>query len=182
MIRTLAVIAVIIVVAVAALLGYAATKPDTFAVQRSARIKAQPETIYALIEDFHRWNVWSPYEKLDPAMTRNYSGAATGKGSIYEWSGNSKAGAGRMEITDTTPPSKIVMSLDFTKPFKTSNIVEFTFEPDGDATKVTWTMHGPSPFISKVMGTLFDMDKMIGKDFETGLADLKAASEKQAGA
>jgi len=171
-------IAIVIVLAIAALLIYAATRPDTFSVQRSARIKAAPEKVYALINDFPSWPTWSPWEKLDPEMKRTLSGAPTGKGSIYEWSGSGKVGAGRMEITDTQPSSKVVIKLDFIKPFEGHNITEFTLAPQGDTTEVNWVMSGPAPFISKLMGVFMNMDKMIGKDFETGLANMKAAAEK----
>lgn len=171
-------IAIVIVVAIIAVLGFAATKPDSFRVERSATIKAPPEKIFAYINDFHRWNQWSPYEKLDPAMTRTLSGAESGKGAIYEWSGNNQAGAGRMEITDSTPASKITIKLDFSKPMEGHNTAEFTFTPQGDSTQVSWAMSGPMPYIAKVMSIFFNMDQMIGKDFETGLGNLKALSEK----
>jgi hypothetical protein len=111
-------------------------------------------------------------------MKRTYSGAATGKGAVYEWEGNNKAGKGRMEITDTSPPSKVTINLDFVKPFEAHNIVEFTLQAEGDSTNITWAMHGPSPYVAKVMGIFFNMDTMIGKDFETGLANMKAIAEK----
>ena len=171
-------IAIIIVVLIAAVLIFAATKPDTFRVQRSASIKAPPEKIFALINDLHRWDAWSPWEKKDPAMKRTHSGAANGKGAVYEWDGNKDVGKGRMEITESSPPSKVAIKLDFIKPFEGHNIAEFTLKPEGDSTNVTWVMDGPAPFISKVMQVFFSMDKMIGKEFETGLANLKTIAEK----
>jgi Polyketide cyclase / dehydrase and lipid transport len=171
-------IAIVIIVAVAALLVYAATRPDTFSVQRSTRIQAAPDKIYALINEFPKWPTWSPWEKLDPAMQRTLSGASTGKGSVYEWSGSGKVGAGRMEITDTAPASKVVIKLDFIKPFEGHNVTVFTLAPQGDTTEVNWVMSGPAPFISKLMGVFVNMDTMIGKDFEAGLANMKAAAEK----
>ncbi|MEO8626665.1 MAG: SRPBCC family protein [Betaproteobacteria bacterium] len=171
-------IAIVIVVLIAAVLIYAATKPDTVSVERSTNIKAPPGKIFPLIDDYHNWFAWSPYEKLDPEMKRTYAGAASGKGAVYEWQGNSKAGAGRMAIADSSPPSKITINLDFIKPFETHNLVDFTLQPVGDSTNVTWAMHGPAPFISKLMQVFVSMDKMIGKDFETGLANLKAVAEK----
>ena len=171
-------ITVVIVALIAAVLIYAATKPDTFKVERSTSINAPPEKIFPLINDYHNWSTWSPYEKLDPEMKRTYAGAASGKGAVYEWQGNNKAGAGRMEIADSSPPSKITINLDFTKPLETHNVVDFTLQPQGGSTNVTWAMHGPAPFISKLMQVFFSMDKMIGKDFETGLANLKAVAEK----
>lgn len=171
-------IAGVIVILVAALLVYAATKPDTFSVQRTTSIKAPPEKIFPLINDLHSWGPWSPYEKKDLAMKRTYSGAAIGKGAAYEWEGNWEVGRGRVEITDTSPPSRVQIKLDMLKPIEGHNIVEFTLDPRGDVTNVTWAMHGPSPYISKVMGLFINMDKMVGKDFETGLANLKAIAEK----
>jgi polyketide cyclase/dehydrase/lipid transport protein len=174
----LKIIALVVIVLIAAVLIYAATKPDMFRVQRSTSIKAAADTIFPLINDFQKWGAWSPYEKLDPAMKRTYSGSSSGKGAVYEWNGNSKAGEGRMEIVDTSPPSRVSLSLDFTRPFEAHNFVDFTLEPAGDTTNVTWAMHGPSPYIAKVMHIFFDMDSMVGKDFETGLANLKAIAEK----
>jgi cellulose synthase/poly-beta-1,6-N-acetylglucosamine synthase-like glycosyltransferase len=174
----LKIIAIVVVVLLAALLIYAATKPDTFRVQRSASIKAPPEKIFVLINDFHSWGTWSPYEKKDPAMKRTYSGAANGKGAVYEWDGDKNVGKGRMEITESSPPSQVTIKLDFIKPFEAHNIVEFTVEPKGDSGNVTWAMHGHTPYIAKVVHVFFDMDSMVGKDFENGLANLKAVAEK----
>ena len=174
----LKIIVIVVVIAIVVLLGYAATKPDHFRFARSIVIKAPPEKIYALIEDFHKWGLWSPYEKLDPAMTRTYGGPASGLGSTYAWSGNGKAGAGRMEIIEAAAPSKLVTSLDFTKPMEAHNRAIFTLVPEGDATRVTWAMEGDSPFLFKLMDVILNMDKMAGKDFEAGLASLKAEAEK----
>lgn len=171
-------IAIAIVLVIAAILIYAATKPDDFRVQRATSVKAAPEKIFALINDLHSWGSWSPWEKMDPAMKRTYSGTPSGKGAAYAWEGNSKVGEGRMEITDATPPSKITIKLDFVKPLEGHNTAEFTLEPKGDATNVTWLMYGPSPYIAKVMGVFVSMDKMIGSDFEAGLANMKAVAEK----
>jgi K+-transporting ATPase KdpF subunit len=178
MLKVIAIVAVIIVVLLAAVLVYAATRPDTFRVQRTTAVKAPPAKIYALINDLRGWGAWSPYEKKDPAMKRTYGGTPSGKGAVYEWEGDHNVGKGRMEITDTSPPSRVTINLDFVKPFETRNIVEFTLEPQGDSTNVTWAMHGPSPYIAKVMHVFFDMDSMVGNDFETGLANLKAIAEK----
>ena len=171
-------IAIVVVVAIAAFLAFAATKPDTFQVQRSTVIKAPPDKIFALIQDFHHWGVWSPYEKRDPDMKRTYGGPESGKGSMYAWEGNSKVGAGRMEILDATAPSKVTIKLDFIKPFEGHNTAEFTMIPQSDATNVTWAMYGPNPYIAKVMQSVFNMDEMIGKDFADGLANLKTAAEQ----
>jgi uncharacterized protein YndB with AHSA1/START domain len=173
----LKIIAIVIAVLIAGVLVVAATKPDSFRVQRTASIKAPPEKIFALVNDLNGWRSWSPYEKKDPAMKRTLSGAAAGKGAIYEWDGNKEVGKGRMEITDTTPPSKVLIKLDFLEPFEGHNTAEFSMQGKGDTTDVTWSLYGPSPFITKLMGVFFDMDKMIGRDFEVGLANLKALAE-----
>lgn len=172
-------IALAIIVLLAAFFIYAATKPDAFRVQRSATMLASPETISALINDFHQWKEWSPYEKLDPALKKTYKGPANGKGAIYEWDGNNKAGQGRMEIIETSP-SKIVIRLNFIKPFESENTAAFTLNPQGPRTNITWEMYGPLPYISKVMSIFFDMDQMIGQDFEKGLANLKTVAESKA--
>lgn len=171
-------IGIVVVILIAAVLIFAATKPDSFSVQRATGIKAAPEKIFALLDDFHNWGVWSPWEKMDPNMKRTFNGPANGKGSVYEWEGNSKVGQGRMEITDASAPSQVTIKLDFIKPFEGHNVAEFVLEPKGDSTNVTWTMRGPSPYIAKLMSVFFSMDSMIGKDFEAGLANLKAAAEK----
>lgn len=173
----LKIIAIVIVVAIVAVLGFAATRPDTFRVQREIDIKAPPEKVFALIDDLHRWTAWSPWEKRDPAMKRTYGGPVSGKGANYAWDGSREVGAGRMEIVDAASPSSIQIQLDFLKPFEAHNTAEFTLKPAGDGTHVTWAMYGPSPFISKVMGLFFSMDAMIGKDFEAGLANLKSAAQ-----
>jgi uncharacterized protein YndB with AHSA1/START domain len=132
----LSTILIIVAVVVVAILGFAATKPDHFRVQRATSIKAPPERIFPLINDYHRWSAWSPYEKKDPAMKRNFSGSAAGKGAVYEWDGDKNVGKGRMEITDSTPSSRIAIKLDFEKPFEAHNVAEFTLQPNGDSTKV----------------------------------------------
>ena len=158
-------------VLVGAVLALAATLPDVFRVQRAASIQAPPERIYPLIADFQRWGAWSPYEKKDPGMKR------TIRGPVYAWEGNGEVGTGRMEIVEAAAPSKVRIKLDFVKPFETHNTVEFSLERKGDATRVTWDMQGPAPFVSKVIGLFVDMDNMVGKDFEAGLASLKALAE-----
>ena len=177
MLSILAIIAAIAVVVVVVILIIAATKPDTFHVQRTTNIKAPPEKIFPLINDLHSHTSWSPFEK-DPAMKKTHSGAPQGKGAVYEWDGNRQVGKGRIEIADTTPPSKLTMKLDMFTPFEAHNIVEFTLEPKGQSTNVSWAMHGPQPFMAKVMGTVINCDKMVGSQFEEGLAKLKALAEK----
>lgn len=178
MLEVIAVIAVIVVVVVAGILIYAASKSDSFRVQRTASIKAPPDKIFALINDFKAWPLWSPYEKKDPAMTRSYGAVTAGKGATYAWQGDKNVGQGNMEILEASPPRKIVIKLDFLKPFEAHNTAEFVVEPNGDTTSVTWAIYGPSPYMSKVMSTFINLDNMIGKDFEQGLASLKAAVEK----
>lgn len=174
----LKIIAIAILVIVVAILIYATTKPDTFRVERTTTIKAPPEKVYALIDDFHRWQSWSPYEKKDPDMKRTHSGASSGKGAIYEWDGNKNVGKGRMELTESSPSSRIVIKLDFLAPFEAHNTAEFTLQPQGDSTQVTWAMYGPANYMSKLMSVFFNMDKMVGDDFAVGLDNLKAAAEK----
>ena len=169
---------IVLVIIVAIVCIRAATRPDSFRVERSITIKAPPEKIFGLINDFHNFATWSPWEHLDPNMARSITGSPTGKGAVYEWSGNSKAGAGRMAILESTPSTRVLMSLDFLKPIKSSSQAEYTLVPQGDSTKVTWAMYGPSPFISKIMQVFVTMDKMIGGDFESGLAAMKTAAEK----
>jgi uncharacterized protein YndB with AHSA1/START domain len=178
MLKVIAVVAVILVVLIAAVLVYAATRPDTFRVQRAATVKAPPAKIYALINDLRGWGAWSPYEKKDPAMKRTYGGAPSGKGAVYEWDGDNNVGKGRMEITDVSPPNKIVIKLDFFRPFEAHNTATFSMEPMGDATNVTWAMDGPLPYVAKIMHVFFNMDRMVGTDFETGLANIKAIAER----
>ncbi|MNK04332.1 Polyketide cyclase / dehydrase and lipid transport [compost metagenome] len=172
------IIAIAVLVVLVAILIFATTKPDNFRVERSTTIKAAPEKVFALINDFQRWTSWSPYEKKDPGMKRTYSGAASGIGAIYEWDGDKNVGKGLMEITEATPSSRIVIKLDFLAPFEAHNTAEFTLQAQGDSTQVTWAMYGPANFISKLMSVFFSMDKMVGDDFAIGLANLKAAAEQ----
>ena len=174
----LKIFAAVVLVTVLAVLGLAATKPDTFQVQRSTSIQAPPEKIYPLITDFHRWPEWSPWEALDAAMQRTHSGAPSGAGAVYVWDGNKAVGAGRMEVLAAEPPSRVKIKLDFLRPFEGHNTTDFTLAPQGGATQVTWTMQGPTPFVSKLMQVFVSMDRLIGKDFEAGLAKMKAVAEK----
>ena len=174
-----------IVVAVLALLVggvllAAAVRPDTFTVQRSATIQAPPEKVYPLIADFKRWDAWSPWEKKDPAMKRTFGATSAGRGATYAWEGNGEVGRGSMEITEAVAPAKLVIKLDFVKPFEAHNLVDFALAPSGQATHVTWTMQGPVPYFARILHLFVDMDRMVGKDFEAGLANLKLAAEKPA--
>ena len=177
MFETIAIVAVLLAAAIAVVLILASRKPDTLRVQRVASIHAPPEKIFPLIDDFRAWRAWSPYEDRDPNLQRAYSGAANGKGAVYEWNGNKNVGSGRMEILDAPPPGKVVIKLDFLKPFEAHNTAEFTLQPQGDTTNVSWLMHGPAPLMSKVMQLFINMDNMIGKDFAVGLANLKRIVE-----
>ena len=167
-----------VVAVVAAFLGYVATRPASFRVERRARINATPDRIYPHLSDFHRWTSWSPWENIDPALNRTYSGPASGPGAVYEWRGNRQVGEGRMEITDASAPSDLTIKLDFLKPFEAHNTAEFTAQPQGETTTVTWAMYGPSPYFAKVMQTVISMDRMVGRDFEAGLQSLKTVAEK----
>ena len=174
----LIIIAIIITVAIIMALILAAAKPDSFRIERSINIKALPEKIFPLIIDFHHMNTWSAWEKIDPAMKRSFSGAESGKGAMYAWDGNKEIGQGSMEILEATASSKVLIKIDFYKPFEAHNTVEFTLLPHGETTTATQAMYGPSPYIAKLMSLVFSMDKMVGSKFEEGLASLKAAAEK----
>ena len=163
---------------VAGLLAYAATRPGTFHVERTIGIQAPPDRIFAFLNDFAQWSRWSPYEKLDPAMRRTRSGPASGKGAVYAWNGNRKAGAGRMEILQSVAPWSMVAKLDFSRPFEAHNTVRFTLATEGGSTRVTWSMEGPQAYAFKLMTVFFSMDAMLGKEFETGLCNLKTVAEQ----
>ena len=178
MFETLVVIAVVLAIIIAVVLILASTKPDTFRIQRAAVMNVPAEKIFPLIADFHQWLDWSPWEGRDPALKRTYSGTERGKGAVYAWDGNKNVGSGRMEILESATPSTIVIKLDFFKPFEGHNTAEFTMSPQGGATMVNWVMHGPASFMSKVMQVFINLDRMIGKDFEQGLANLKEFAEK----
>lgn len=167
-----------LILLVATLLLYAATLPDTFRVQRTSSINAPPDKVFALINDLHTWASWSPWEKKDPMMKKTYSGPSQGNGAALDWDGNKDVGTGRMEVLDSIPSSKIRIKLDFFKPFEAHNTAEFTLMPRSGSTEVTWAMYGPQPFMMKVIGLVMNMDKMVGTDFEEGLATLKTLAEK----
>jgi len=168
----------IIAVVIAGILIFAATKPDIFRVQRSATIAAPADKIFPHLLDFQRWPAWSPYEKKDPAMKRTFSGPAIGPGATYAWEGDKNVGAGRIEVTEVSPNARLAFDLIMLKPFQARNKGEFTLEPQGNGTLVTWAMYGPAPYITKLMQVFCNMDRMVGGDFEKGLADLKTISEK----
>jgi uncharacterized protein YndB with AHSA1/START domain len=168
---------VIVVLAIVAVLVYAATRPDTFRIQRTIAIKSPPEKIFPLLDDLHAHSSWSPFEK-DPNMKRIHSGAPKGTGAVYEWEGNRQVGKGRIAIVDTKPPSKVTLKLDMFTPFEAHNMVEFSVVPNGGATDVTWAMSGRQPFMMKVMSTFINCEKMVGSQFEEGLGKLKAIAER----
>jgi uncharacterized protein YndB with AHSA1/START domain len=169
-------IAFIVLIAIALFL--ASTKPDTFRIERSINIKAPPEKIFPLIANFHEMKKWSAWEKVDPNMQRSITGPDSGIGAMYAWDGNKEIGQGSMEILEATPSSRVLIKIDFYKPFEAHNTVEFTLTPQGESTTVSNAMYGPNPFVSKLMSLVFSMDKMVGPKFEEGLASLKAIAEK----
>jgi uncharacterized protein YndB with AHSA1/START domain len=165
------------VVLVVGLLGVIATRPSTFEVKRSQKIAADPAAVFAFVSDFRQWPKWSPWEGLDPAMSTSYSGAESGKGAIYEWSGNDDVGTGRMEITAAQSPSSVTIDLEFMEPWPSTAETIFTLSPEGEGTTVTWSMAGENDFMGKAMSLFMDMDAMLGGDFEKGLAALGKAAE-----
>jgi len=173
-------IALIVLAALVLLLAYVATRPDSFRVERSRVIEAPPERVFGLIQDLRQFNTWNPYERKDPGAKGEYSAATAGPDARYAWQGD-KVGTGSMEITEATAPSHVGMKLDFVAPFEAHNRVDFTLQPEGGnarATRVTWAMHGPVPYLAKLMHLFFDMDRMVGQDFEDGLAFLAAEAAK----
>lgn len=174
----LKIIGLIIVALIVALLIYAATRPDTFRLQRSITINAPPDRVFPFINDFHQWPLWSPWEKMDPNMRKTHSGATQGRGAVYEWDGNKNVDTGQSEIVESVPPSTVKIKLDFFKPFEAHNTTEFTLDGRDGSTNVTWAMHGPQPYMMKVMSIIMNSDKTVGGQFETGLGNLKALAEK----
>ena len=169
----LAVVAALVVIVLIA----ASTRPDTFRIERQTTINATADKPFALIQDFHRWAEWSPWEQIDPDLKRAYSGTSSGTGAIYEWTGTPKVGSGRMEILETNAPSRIIIKLDFIAPFEAHNTADFALESSGGVTRVTWAMYGPQPFMNKVMSLVMNMDKIVGPDFEKGLSAMKRIAE-----
>jgi uncharacterized protein YndB with AHSA1/START domain len=166
-----------LVVIVVAFSVIVALQPSDFRVTRTATIAAPPEAVFVQVNNLHRWEAWSPWAKLDPAAKNTYEGPAAGVGAAFAWSGNRQVGEGRMTITDSRPNEAVRMNLEFIKPFKATNITEFTFKPEGSQTVVTWTMSGKNNFISKAIGLFMDCDKMVGGQFEKGLAQMKSIAE-----
>jgi len=166
----LAVVLVVLVVIIA-------LQPSHYRVERSATMNAPAAVVFAQVNDFHKWNAWSPWAKIDPAMKQTFEGAPAGTGAVYAWAGNKDVGEGRMTITDSHPSDLIKIKLEFIKPFAATNATDFTFKPQGDQTAVTWTMSGDNNFIGKTFSLFMNMDKMIGGDFEKGLAQMKSVAE-----
>jgi uncharacterized protein YndB with AHSA1/START domain len=159
------------------LAGVVATRPAEFVIQRSATFAARPETVFALVNDFHRWDGWSPYAKLDPDMKVTYDGAPAGVGARYSWSGDDRIGEGRMTIVESKPAERVAIDLEFSRPMAARNLATFTFVPDGAGTRVTWAMQGRNGFVGKAFAMLMNMDRMVGGQFEEGLASMKALAE-----
>jgi Polyketide cyclase / dehydrase and lipid transport len=176
--RVLKTVALLALTALAALLLFAATRPDVFRVQRTATIQAPTGKIHPLISNMRQFNTWNPYVRKDPNVKGSYRGPGSGPGSAYDFEGNQEVGKGSIEITESEPTVRVTMKLDMIEPFKGSNTIDFTLVPRGDATEVTWAMQGASPFVARLVGVFINMDRMIGRDFEAGLANLKAVAEK----
>ena len=172
----LANIALGLLVLLIVLAAFVATRPADFRLVRSRTMAAPPELVHAFVNDFHKWPLWSPWEKLDPAMKREISGAPSGTGAIYYWSGNNKAGEGRMTITDSRASRSVTIRLEFMKPWTATNTTQFDFASQDSGTEVTWAMSGHHSFMGKAFGLLMSMEKMVGPDFERGLANLDAAT------
>lgn len=169
---------IVIVLGLAGLLFVVARRPDRFRIQRSIRIAAPREKLFAYVADLHNFDAWSPWAPLDPAMCKTHSGAASGVGATYEWQGNNKVGHGKMEVVEAVSPERVLIRLDFLKPFEAHNMAEYLLVEAGGATEFTWAMYGPNNFLSKLMGLVFNMEKMVGAQFEQGLAALKTVAER----
>jgi uncharacterized protein YndB with AHSA1/START domain len=173
----LRILGILLALAVITMLGTAALRPNTFQIQRSRAISAPPEKIFALVNDFHHWKLWAPQDREDPQLKRTFSGPETGLGAQSAWSGGGSSGRGSMEIVESDPSKSVSIKVDFVKPFEAHNLNRFTLEPVGASTRVTWEMRGTNAFFMKVMGLFVDMDKMMGKHFESGLENLDAACQ-----
>jgi len=171
------IIAFLVVAALAGVFLLALTKPDVITVQRATDIKSTPDRVFSYLNDLRHWPAWAPQDRMDPTMTRTFSGAAQGKGACSEWTSKGRAGAGRMEITESAAPGKITVTVRFVRPFSAHNVNEFILERHGEVTRVTWTMRGTAPLILRLMSIFADVDSMMGKHFETGLHSLKVLAE-----
>jgi uncharacterized protein YndB with AHSA1/START domain len=173
-------IAIAALLAIVVFIAVVVSRPSHFHVERSARMAAPPDVVFSFINDFHRWPSWSPWEKLDPGMKREYSGAEQGKGAAYEWSGNDEVGRGSMRIIESQPPNTVAITLEFKEPWQATNATLFHIGPDADGSRVTWGMDGENGFMFKAVGLFMDMDEMVGKDFEAGLDNLARIVEAAA--
>jgi uncharacterized protein YndB with AHSA1/START domain len=178
MLKTILIIAAVLVVGFVVVV---LTRPDDFRLSRSTTIAAPPAVVFAQVNDFHKWEAWSPWAKLDPYATNSFEGPAEGVGAKFSWAGNSKVGTGSMTITESRPDDLVRLRLDFLKPFKQTSTTEFTMQPTENQTVVTWTMTGKNNFMAKAFSLFMDCEKMIGPDFEKGLANLKAVAEASPG-
>jgi hypothetical protein len=179
MLETILIVLGVIVAILVVFAVIVAMQPSDFRVVRSATMSAPPSTVFTQINDFHNWNAWSPWAELDPTMKQTHEGAPAGTGAIYSWAGNKKVGEGRMTIKESRPNDLIRIQLEFLKPFAATNTAEFTFQPQGNQTAVSWSMFGNNNFFLKAFGLFMSMDKMIGRDFEKGLEKLKSVVERQ---
>jgi hypothetical protein len=175
-------ILLIVAALLVAFLVVVAVQPSAYKVTRTTQVAASPEAAFAQVNDFHNWNAWSPWDRLDPAMKRTFEGSTAGPGAIYKWEGNDQVGQGQMTIVEAQPGKLVKIKLDFIKPFPSTSVTEFTFDGDGPNTRVTWTMTGENSFVAKAfMLFMGGMDKAVGPDFEKGLAQLKTAAESKRG-
>ena len=173
-------ILIAVAVVVVVFLVVVAMQPSEFHVARTTTIAAPAPVVFAQVNDFHKWEAWNPWAKMDPTMKQSYAGAPAGSGAVYTWAGNSEVGEGRMTVTESRPSDLIRIRLDFLKPFAGTSVAEFTFKPEGDQTAVVWSMTGHNNFITKALCLFMNMDKMIGGQFEKGLAQMKVAAEAAA--
>ena len=169
----------VLVIVIAGIMAAASTRPEEFRVVRTQTISAKPEAVFEQINNFHKWNAWSPWAKMDPNAKNTFEGSEDGVGAKFSWDGNSQVGAGHMTLLESTPGQYVKIKLEFERPMTCTNVAEFRLKPEGDATTVAWTVYGPYQFIGKVMSLFCDMDKMVGSDFEKGLNNLKEIVEKK---
>jgi len=169
-----------ILVLIIAAIAYIATRPTDFRIQRSAQLSAPADVVHSIINDLHRWGQWSPYDKRDPNMKKTYEGPSAGPGAIYIWNGNKQVGEGRLTIVESKPGQLVSMRLEFSRPFKCNNHVNFKIDPSDGGTRVSWIMDGKNNFMGKFMSVIMDMDKMVGSDFEQGLANLNTVAQAEA--
>lgn len=172
-------ISIVVVALVILLVALVTSRPSTFEVERAGYVGATPDAVYAQLTDFNRWGSWSPWEKLDPAMKRTVTGTPGTVGHGYSWEGNAKAGEGSMTIAALTPPERVVIRLDFVKPWKATDTVSFDVRPEGSGSRVIWTMKGRHSLVTKAFAIFMNMDEMVGKDFEQGLANLRTVTERE---